>query len=440
MFALLAAASVLSSSAEHSPSDHDCPASPPPPPPLLSRWPEERASSVCGDGWQQRYRDLHHAAVRAAASSSSPSSSQPSIVVFEAVEMSSGYADRLTGLLTALLLGVLTDRAIAIRWSGHEAALGSDSLDLKALLPSAIGGIRSGDSHTLDWNNANRIQVHEQLKAAPYLAQLWPKRVLVVRSNRGMTQGLLATFAEEAAARGLNASNAQFGCLFNFLLRPTPEALAPLAGLRREMDSARTSGVPIVGVHVRSGDASFGTETGAGEATNRARGETLYREYRFIFDFADSLPLHSRGASPLATPEGEGGPATAQGPAPLVLLLGDSVALRMHMSSLLGPRLLSSNLSVAHVGKGGAGDAAALRNAVAEHWIFGGADSFVYSSHSGFPRTAAARAMRDDAIHTCFHYQGKTFGELQQGRPRPKRECTGPWSVAELGDRHAAGL
>ena len=129
--------------------------------------------------------------------------------------------------------------------------------------------------------------------------------------------------------------------------------------------------------------------------------------------------------------------------------------------------------------------------------------------HSGFPRTAAARAVAQDAIYTCFHYDGRPstargpslaagrapihrsrsppacsgrpsgglreevlplgrrreaavapsrlpkvaavaalhcllpsrplFSE-KQGVPRPKRECSGPYSVFELGVKHAAGL
>ena len=77
--------------------------------------------------------------------------------------------------------------------------------------------------------------------------------------------------------------------------------------------------------------------------------------------------------------------------------------------------------------------------AVGEHWLFGASDEFAYSSHSGYPRTAAARAMRPEAIWTCFHYEGPLYAE-KKGGTRPKRECSGPWTVAELGDRHAAGL
>ena len=47
--------------------------------------------------------------------------------------------------------------------------------------------------------------------------------------------------------------------------------------------------------------------------------------------------------------------------------------------------------------------------------------------------------MRTDAIYTCFHYDGPLYAE-KKGGTRPARECSGPWTVAELGDRHAAGL
>ena len=82
----------------------------------------------------------------------------------------------------------------------------------------------------------------------------------------------------------------------------------------------------------------------------------------------------------------------------------------------------------------------ALLSAVGEHWLYSYADLHVYSSHSGFPRTAAVRALTDSSIHTCFHYEGPTFAEQQKGLSRPKRECNGPWTAAALGARHAAGL
>lgn len=128
---------------------------------------------------------------------------------------------------------------------------------------------------------------------------------------------------------------------------------------------------------------------------------------------------------------------------PRLLLLSDSVALRQHAAKLYGSTALltsaTDDVPVAHIIRDRS--AAALRAAVAEHWVFAGASAFVYSSHSGFSRTAAVRAMRDDAIHTCFHYDGALFAEKHHGEARPQSQvCTGPWSVDTLATRHAAGL
>ena len=67
-------------------------------------------------------------------------------------------------------------------------------------------------------------------RASAPLRELWPERVLHVRSNRGFTQQLLAApvHAADAAARSLTPSSAQFGCLLNFLFLPTDAALQPL--------------------------------------------------------------------------------------------------------------------------------------------------------------------------------------------------------------------
>jgi hypothetical protein len=175
-----------------------------------------------------------------------------------------------------------------------------------------------------------------------------------------------------------------------------------------------------VGVHVRTGDKSFETAGARGEAEGEV-GKRLYDELRFIFDFA------------LAR-------ADAHTPPARLLLLSDSVALRRYAAAQLGGRVLNppaDDLAIGHIARGGG--SGALSSAVAEHWLYSAATEFVYSSHSGFPRTAAARAVRQDAIYTCFHYQGVLYSE-QRGVPRPKRECSGPYSVYELGVKHAAGL
>ena len=370
-----------------------------------------RIASVCGTSWQDAYAELHATAVGNAAQ-------QPvRILVFDTLGQG-GLADRLTGLMTALLFAILTDRALALDWPGHTEALQTPRFlnGANSRLLSQSQRAPPEEKRRVEWINQNRKELQAQMTSKP-LDVLWPERVVVLRSNRGFTQGLLNApqLATAVAARNLTASNAQFGCLFNFLLRPTPAALQPVAPL---LDAMRSPDVVTVGVHVRTGDNAFVDEAGADDAAMRERGERLFAAHKFIFDFADRL------ANDIAT---------AHDPprASRMLLLGDSNAMRAHAASVYGTRLLLSNVTVGHVAR----QQGALLTAVGEHWLYTSSHAFAFSSHSGFPRTAAARAVRDDAIHTCFHYTGP----LLNAQPTA-RECTGPYTVAALGDRHAAGL
>ena len=374
----------------------------------------QHVANVCGSSWQDAYAALHAEAVGNAAAASGRA---PRILVFDTMGQG-GLADRLTGLMTALLVAILTDRAIALDWPGHEEALRT---------PRFVGGAndrllmnakqaRPADVRRLEWINKSRKQLQELVTSQP-LDALWPERVILMRSNRGFTQGLLTApqLAGAVASRQLTARNAQFGCLFNFLLRPTEAALQTVSPL---LETMRAKDTVTVGVHVRTGDSAFDDEAAADDEAMRARGERLFASHKFIFEFATKL------ADELARAHDP--PRAAR-----LLLLGDSNALRSHAARVYGTRLLQSNASVGHVAR----QRGALLAAVGEHWLYTSSRAFAYSSHSGFPRTAAARALRDDAIHTCFHYTGPLYNAQPTAR-----ECTGPYSVAELGERHAAGL
>ena len=387
-------------------------------------WPEEeRADDVCGTQWQDAYTALH---ARLVEEGTRRTDARPvRLAVFDCRVGQGGYADRLIGLMTVFLISILTDRALVIHWPGHEDALRSPRLQLTALLQQARSA-PSSERRELRWLQGNRLNL-AKLTDVPDLNQLWPERVLSFVSNRGFTQHLLRSehHIRALAERHLTPGNAQFGCLFNFLLRPTAEAMQPFAPLVLAMSDPATY---VVGLHVRTGDSAFappqagsaaGGDAGAATATQQQsqQGRSLYEKHKFMFEYAAQLgkrqPLPYR-----------------------ILLLGDSKPLREYAAQLHGPELLLSNTSIGHVAR----DASALANAVAEHWIFAAADAFAYSSHSGFPRTAAVRAMRTDRIFTCFHYEGPLFSVQQKGQPRPERECSGPYTVFELGDRHAAGL
>ena len=372
-----------------------------------------RAASICGTAWQDAYARLH-----AEATANATAGRHARILLFD-TSGNGGLADRLTGMMTALLLAVLSDRALAIDWPGHELAFqmprfGDGS---NAHLVAHARATPANSMRRVEWLNKNRKQLL-QLMTSDALRKVWPERVVALRSNRGFTQGLVnaPSLADAVAARGLTSRNAQFGCLFNFLLRPTEAVLEPLAPLLAAM---RRPDSVTVGVHIRTGDSAFVDEPNADADAQRARGARLFAEHRFILEFADGLAARLAAAySP---------PRTAR-----LLLLGDSQSLRAHAAEVYGEKLLLSNASVGHVAR----QQTALLSAVGEHWLYGYAHAFAYSSHSGFPRTAAARAMRDDALHTCFHYTGPLFNKDQP----TARECTGPYSIPELGERHAAGL
>ena len=445
-----------------------------------SPWPEdERAIDVCGSEWQDAYAKVHARQLAAA---------NPRIAVFSAVG-NGGLADRLTGLMTVLLVAILTDRAIAIDWNGYEKALKTPRVDAFKAMKLARAAVPS-DVRRLQWLNANRVALRNLTESVSGgLDELWPERVLVFQTNRGFTQGLLdsTVHARAVSSRRLNGTNAQFGCLFNFLLRPTSGSLTRVAPLTDAITAAKARGDYIVGVHVRTGDQTFSRAAadgagGAAAAADSSGIEKLYASLRFIFEYAERLG-RERIAHVEATQAAQQtqmqasrqqeqqlshAPTPSASPSPAgrqvrFVLLGDSPALRRHAAAVYGrERVLyyggdqdmggtkdgggggsgsagREGVAIGHVAKQlGANEEeklATLQSAVGEHWAYSGCDAFVYSSHSGYPRTAAARAMRDDAIHTCFHYSGRTFN------PQPTaRECTGPHSVAALGERHAAGL
>jgi hypothetical protein len=388
-----------------------------------------RVASTCGNAWQEKYAALHANALE---------QTSPRILVFD-TNGNGGYADRLTGLMTALLLAIISDRALVLDWPGHEAALSMPRLGAGAeLLLRRARAAAPGEVRRLSWLNANRRKLQAEMVGAS-MDTLWPERVVELRSNRGFTQQLLAAPVHAAAAleRGLTPVNAQFGCLFNFLLRPTEAALRPLAPFFASVGDAR---YVTVGVHVRTGDAAFekkrnkkaaspaaspAPDDGEQEQDLHERGRQLYASHEFILKYAEQLATSLAQRSSLTPP-----------PKPRILLLGDSVAFRQYAAAVHGEeRLLLPNSSVGHIAKQAPSETALL-GAIGEHWLYSHAQAFVYSSHSGFPRTAAARALRDDSIHTCFHYSGPLFN----GDQPTARECTGPYTVKLLGERHAAGL
>lgn len=126
--------------------------------PSLARqmWPEEaRSEEVCGNEWQDAYVSLHADLVSQAARGL-----PVRLAVFDCRLGGGGYADRLIGLMTTLLLAVMTDRALVVQWPGHDAVLRSPRIKLTALLRHAESA-RSSETRTLRWLQGNRLKLAE---------------------------------------------------------------------------------------------------------------------------------------------------------------------------------------------------------------------------------------------------------------------------------------
>ena len=99
--------------------------SPPPPVPAAVDPPasalEQRVLDVCGTAWQAAYSSAHAAW--------SQDGRTARALVFEVRGTSGGLADRLTGMMTALLLAILTDRAFQLDWPEHATALRTPHID-----------------------------------------------------------------------------------------------------------------------------------------------------------------------------------------------------------------------------------------------------------------------------------------------------------------------
>eukprot|EP00965_Chrysotila_dentata_P207732 6184301-Pleurochrysis_carterae.AAC.6 len=113
--------------------------------------PEERAESVCGREWQEAYSRRHAGAV----SAWHERGVLPRLLVWEYQRGGGGLADRLVGMMTALLLAVLSDRVFQLDWAGHEVALRLPNIDGTALLHT-LPRMRT---RRLRWINRPRLEL-----------------------------------------------------------------------------------------------------------------------------------------------------------------------------------------------------------------------------------------------------------------------------------------
>ena len=77
---------------------------------------------MCGTEWQDAYAAFHNRLVTAGTKSPTQEQALVRIAVFDCSMGNGGLADRLIGLMTVLLISILTDRALVLKWPGHVAS------------------------------------------------------------------------------------------------------------------------------------------------------------------------------------------------------------------------------------------------------------------------------------------------------------------------------
>jgi len=164
-----------------------------------------------------------------------------------------------------------------------------------------------------------------------------------------------------------------FGCAFNYLFEPHPEALKPYA---EELRVLQDPGVLKIGIHIRIGDAVF---------SESKPGAELLESVRQYFDCAKQIE-ESR---------------LLPGQTAAWFLVSDAVPLREAARAAYGGKLLTPAASAVHhvLASHGGGGAQTVQSAVAENWLLGLADNFVLTPISGFGRLAVFRSLLTSAAY-----------------------------------------
>jgi hypothetical protein len=172
----------------------------------------------------------------------------------------SGWANRMLGMASSLLLAVLTDRAFLIEWTDTGAPLDSyvrsDYIDWR--IPDAFARERTPYSHdsrlltssTIDFPN---LPTGDGQDLRRFFRKVSPENltdeVLWVQSSIGWFTDLMRNphFRSRLCELGLDHPDAALAQLVHVLFRPHGAAAAAVRRLRHE-----AAGRPILGIQARS--------------------------------------------------------------------------------------------------------------------------------------------------------------------------------------------
>ncbi|WIA19524.1 hypothetical protein OEZ85_004133 [Tetradesmus obliquus] len=294
-----------------------------------------------------------------------------------------GLTDRLVSSVSVFLHALLTDRAFLFDWSGQHSlwdALRSSFIDWRYDRDSPPErGVPAEQQLLLDFMGANGQGDHRGPEHAVFYKWFTDTQLQDVGSNASVliwsvNRGLVwkaatsnAHIKQRLRSMGLNPVNI-FGCLFNFLYRPTPAAMARVAPLLLQL---LDPSIFKIGLQIRTGDEHLA-------------GGKPAKQFEDAFEWFHCARVAEHTWKP-------------PGQQSVWFLLTDSPGIRRGAARYLGKQvatladaLLGHTL---HAPAGAKGKAAAILGlAAAETWLFSLMDVHVISQLSGFGRMGAMMA------------------------------------------------
>eukprot|EP00939_MAST-03C_sp_MAST-3C-sp1_P002701 g2701.t1 len=341
-----------------------------------------------------------------------------------------GYADILTGLVSAFLLAVLSRRSFHIHWSSArniwEPQLPNLFVDMEDTYPNW----REKAVNTVD-------RPRHRWESYPDLGDLFPKRVhiddarwqyysrvdfnevfqdpvLVLMSNRGQTYAAYENpvYKPRLEAMGLKDPDDAFGCLLRVLIRPKIslfrqyEAATTTSSVFRAIRSPRP--LYTIGVHLRAGYAlrSRIRHLGPGEARLLIENQfaSTFRCARDLYDEEYSRSYNKRTNESFLCPRIRDIAWIVFGDEIVVRDAARSIAKDMGIHAIV-PDVSVVGHSAGVMEKGGMGSStrldAFLGIAVVEHWILSLCDRLVIPRNTGFSKTAAFLGLMKGRVHVA---------------------------------------
>eukprot|EP00898_Chlorokybus_atmophyticus_P000983 jgi/Chlat1/1886/Chrsp145S02206 len=379
---------------------------------------EQRATSpsMCGN-WQHKYARWHK---RAMASLSNPkAAAKTRFVVFrcrqvgEVNEQCGGLADRFTGMVSAFLFALLTDRVFLIDWPGYENAFNSPYANL-TYVPEILGqpsrdkllpvmpwvplhprwgvnvtGLLNGDVGMYNWHDCEVRRRFDNCGGAfaghlGHLNSYFQEKVVVINFNRGVVSMAFRETGPQMRlqAMGLHPDTA-FGCLLHFIMRPSSTVHSLFARYSQVLDDPT---VFSVGIHIRTGDSSFQKNANLTVLDHDEYG-TQFQEY-----FETAQVLADYHAQP--------------GQRVVWYVMSDNKALKDDARRRYTSRMLTTDIEAAHIDREIWEKAAregkkkdpnrSLQESLGEWWLLSKCKYFVLKRTSGFSRTALAYSLRPE--------------------------------------------